>query len=351
MQFTAEQIAQMIQATIEGNPQTVVHGFGKIEDAKEGELSFLSNPKYEAFLYTTEASLVIVNADLALKHPVKATLLRVNDAYAAFAILLNAYAQLRVSHLKGIEDGAFIHSDAQIGENVYIARFAYISAGAVIGDNAIVYPGVFVGEKAKIGKNSVLNANVSVYHDCVIGDNAIVHSGAVIGSDGFGFAPNPDGTFAKIPQIGIVHIGNNVEIGANACIDRSTMGATVIKDGAKIDNLVQIAHNVEIGENTALAALSGVSGSTKLGKNVIMGGQSGTVGHIHIADFTKVNAQSGVTKSITKPGTSVTGSPAYDYIPMIKAQAAARDLPEMEKRLKSLETELAKLKESLAQQG
>lgn len=349
MQFTAEQIAQMINAIVEGNPQATVSGFGKIEDAKEGELSFLSNPKYEEFLYTTHASLVIVNEDLELKQPVKTTLLRVADAYGAFALLLNAYSQLRTSHLKGIEEGSFIHPNATVGSNVYIARFAYISAGAVIGDNTIIYPGVFIGENAKVGKSSILNANVSLYHDCVVGDNAIIHAGAVIGSDGFGFAPNPDGTYTKIPQIGIVVIGNNVEIGANTTIDRSTMGATIIKDGAKIDNLVQIAHNVEIGENTALAALSGVSGSTKLGKNVILGGQAGTVGHIHIADFTKINAQSGVTKSITTPGTSVTGTPAYDYIPMIKAQATARTLPEMEKRLKTLETELAQLKKQLSQ--
>lgn len=348
MQFTAGQIAQMINATVEGNAETVVSGFGKIEEAKEGDLSFLSNPKYEDYLYTTQASLVIVNASLELKHPITATLLRVEDAYGAFAILLNAYAQMRTSHLKGIEEGAFIHPDAKIGDNVYIARFAYISAGAVIGDNTVIHPGVFVGEKAKVGKGSVINANVSIYHECVIGDNAIIHAGAVIGSDGFGFAPNPDGTFSKIPQIGIVLIGNNVEIGANTTIDRSTMGATIIKDGAKLDNLVQVAHNVEIGENTALAALSGVSGSTKLGKNVILGGQAGTVGHITIADFTKINAQSGVTKSITQPGTSVTGSPAFDYVPMIKAQATARNLPEMEKRLKTLEAELAKLKESLS---
>ncbi|PZP50542.1 MAG: UDP-3-O-(3-hydroxymyristoyl)glucosamine N-acyltransferase [Pseudopedobacter saltans] len=348
MQFTAEQIAQIIGARVEGNPQTVVSGFGKIEEAKEGELSFLSNPKYEDFLYTTGASLVIVSEDLVLKQPVTATLLRAKDSYAAFAILLNAYAQMRTSHLKGIEDGAFVHPNAKIGENVYIARFAYISAGATIGDNTVIYPGVFIGEKAKIGTNCVVNSNVSVYHDCIIGNNAIIHAGAVIGSDGFGFAPNPDGTYSKIPQIGIVIVGNNVEIGANTCIDRSTMGATVIKDGVKLDNLVQIAHNAEIGENTALAALSGISGSTKLGKNVIMGGQSGTVGHIHIADFTKVNAQSGVNKSITKPNTSVTGTPAYDYMPMIKAQVTARSLPEMEKRLKTLELELAELKNSLS---
>ncbi|MFT4203223.1 MAG: UDP-3-O-(3-hydroxymyristoyl)glucosamine N-acyltransferase [Chitinophagaceae bacterium] len=347
MQFTATQIAQMIQAKVEGDPQVTVNGFGKIENAKEGELGFLSNPKYEEFLYTTNASLVIVNDSLVLKHPVKATLLRVKDAYGAFAILLDAYAKLRVSHLKGIEEGAFVHPDAKVGNNVYIARFAYISAGAEIGDNTIIYPGVFIGENARIGKDGILNANVSVYHDCIVGDNAIIHAGAVIGSDGFGFAPNPDGTYAKIPQIGIVVIGNNVEIGANTAIDRSTMGATVLHDGVKIDNLVQLAHNVEIGENSVLAALSGISGSTKLGKNVIMGGQSGTAGHLHIADFTKVNAQSGVNKSITKPGTSVTGSPAYDYIPMVKAQVVARYLPEMEKRLKALETELAKLKEGL----
>ncbi len=347
MQFTAEQIAQLINATIEGNSQIVVTGFGKIEEAKEGELSFLSNPKYEDFLYTTGASLVIVNDSLVLKQPVKASLLRVADAYAAFAILLDAYSKLRVSHLKGIEEGSFVHPNAHIGENVYIARFAYISAGAVIGDNAIIYPGVFIGEKAKVGKNSILNANVSLYHDCIIGDNAIVHAGAVIGSDGFGFAPNPDGTYTKVPQIGIVHIGNNVEIGANTTIDRSTMGATIIHDGVKIDNLVQIAHNVEIGKNTAIAALAGISGSTKIGKNVIMGGQSGTAGHIQIADFTKINGQSGVGKSITTPGTSVTGTPAFDYVPMLKAQVIARTLPDMEKRLKALELELAQLKNQL----
>ncbi|QES89771.1 UDP-3-O-(3-hydroxymyristoyl)glucosamine N-acyltransferase [Rhizosphaericola mali] len=344
MQFTASQLAQIIQGVVEGDENVSVQSFGKIEEAKSGQLSFLSNPKYEEYLYSTDASIVIVNSDLVLKDKVKATLVRVSDSYSAFATLLDLYSKLRMSHHVGIEAKASIHSSAKIGKDVFVADFAYISANAEIGDNVKIYPGVFIGENVKIGDGTVINANVSIYHDCIIGKNVILHAGIVIGSDGFGFAPNPDGSYAKIPQIGNVVIEDNVEIGANTTIDRSTIGSTFIRTGVKLDNLIQIAHNVEVGENTVIAAQAGVSGSSKVGKYVMIGGQVGVVGHIRIADFTKINAQSGVTKSITVPKSSVTGTPAYNFSAMVRSQVLMRGLPDMLKRLEELEKEIELLK-------
>lgn len=343
MQFTAAQIAGIINATVEGDADATVSDFGKIEEAKAHQLSFLANPKYEEFLYSTGASVVIVNNDLVLKNPVQATLLRVADAYGAFATLLNVYASMRVQHLVGIEDKAYVAEGATLGENVYIAGFAYISKNAVIGKEAKIFPGVFIGENVQIGEGAIIHANVSVYHDCVVGKNTILHSGVVIGADGFGFAPNPDGSFSKIPQIGNVVIGDHVEIGANTAVDRATIGSTKVHDGTKLDNLIQIAHNVELGNNTVIAAQAGVSGSTKLGRNVMIGGQAGIVGHLHIADFVRINAQSGVTKNIKQPKSAVTGTPAFDYTASLRSQALVRELPQMEKRLKELELKIAQL--------
>jgi UDP-3-O-[3-hydroxymyristoyl] glucosamine N-acyltransferase len=344
MQFTASQLAQMIQGEVEGDENAAVQSFGKIEEAKSGELSFLSNPKYEDYLYSTDASIVIVNSDLELREKVKTTLVRVPDAYRAFATLLDLYSKLRSSHHIGIEEKSSIHASAKIGKDVYIADFAYISANAVIGDNVKIYPCVYIGENVKIGNDTIINANVSIYYDCVIGKNVIIHAGVVIGSDGFGFAPNPDGSYSKIPQIGNVVVEDNVEIGANTAIDRSTMGSTIITKGVKLDNLIQVAHNVEIGENTVIAAQTGISGSSKLGKNLVIGGQVGIVGHLHIADYTKINAQSGVTKSVKEPKSSLTGTPAYDFKPMLKSQILMRNLPDMMKRLEELEKEIELLK-------
>lgn len=344
MQFTAEQVAQLIQGRIEGDAQVLVGDFGKIEEARPGQLAFLANPKYEEFLYQTAASVVIVNEALELKHPVKATLIRVPDAYSAFAALLNFYQQMQTQQLSGRQDPVYVHPDAIVGEKVYLGAFSYVGEKAVIGSNSKIFPQVYIGNEVKIGDNCLIFPGVKIYHRCVIGNNVIIHAGTVIGADGFGFAPQSDGTYAKVPQIGNVVVEDGVEIGANSTIDRATIGSTIIRTGAKIDNLVQIAHNVEVGSNTVIAAQTGISGSTKLGKHVMIGGQAGIVGHISIADGTRINGQSGVSKTIRQPNTAVTGSPAYDYTAALRSQAVYRKLPDLEKRIAELEEQLKALK-------
>lgn len=343
MRFTAAQIALMIDATVDGDANASVSGFGKIEEAKEGELAFLANLKYEEHLYTTGASIVIVNDSLVLKEPVTATLLCVADAYSAFATLLKKYEEIMSQQLTGIQEPAFIAKTAKLGTGVFVAAFAYISDNVTVGNNVKLYSGVVLGNNVIIGDNTVLHAGVKVYHDCIIGNNVTIHAGTVIGSDGFGFAPLTDGTYKKIPQIGNVIIEDYVEIGANTTIDRATMGSTLIKKGVKLDNLIQIAHNVEIGEHTVMAAQVGVSGSAKIGSNVMMGGQAGIAGHISVADGTKINGKSGVATTITTPNTSVTGNPADSYISMKKAEAIYRNLPDLEKRIRELEKKLENL--------
>ncbi len=337
MQFTAAQIAMMISGTVEGNPDTLVSSIGKIEEAREGQLTFLANPKYEDFIYSTSASIIIINASQELKQDVQPTLIRVENAYSAFATLLTKYQEVVAQQLTGIQDPSYIASSAKLGENIYVGAFAFIGEQVVLGNNVKVYPNVYIGNNARIGDNTILHPGVRVYHDCIIGDNVTIHAGTVIGSDGFGFAPQPDGSYKKVPQIGNVVIENNVEIGANATIDRATMGSTLIREGAKLDNLIQIAHNVEVGHNTAIAAQAGVSGSTKIGNNVMIGGQAGIVGHIQIADGARINAQSGVSKSIKVPNSTVTGSPAFDYTSALRSQAITRNLPDLEKRISELE--------------
>ncbi|MFT3682772.1 MAG: UDP-3-O-(3-hydroxymyristoyl)glucosamine N-acyltransferase [Ferruginibacter sp.] len=337
MQFSAAQIAMMLNGRVEGDAAAAVSSFGKIEEATAGQLAFLANPKYEDHLYTTQASVVIINETLELKKPVAAALIRVADAYSAFALLLEKYQQIKTQQLSGIQQPVFIDATAKIGNNVFIGAFAYVSEMVVLGDNAKIFPNVFIGNNVSIGENSIIHPGVKIYHNCVIGKNVVIHAGTVIGSDGFGFAPQPDGSFKKIPQIGNVVIEDDVEIGANTTIDRATIGSTVIKAGAKLDNLLQIAHNVEVGNNSVIAAQAGISGSTKIGKNVMIGGQAGIVGHIQIADGSKINAQSGVSKSIKEPNTAVTGTPAHDYAATLRSQAVARKLPELEKRIIELE--------------
>lgn len=346
MQFTAAQIALIIGGNIEGNADAAVSSFGKIEEAKPGELAFLANPKYEEFLYTTQASIVIINQSLELKQPVSATLLRVPDAYSAFAILLDKYQQIKTDQLSGIQQPVYIDATAKTGEHVFIGAFAYIGEKVIIGNGVKIFPNSYIGNNVIIGENSIIHPGVKIYHDCVIGKNVKIHAGSVIGSDGFGFAPQPDGTFKKVPQIGNVIIEDDVEIGANATIDRATIGSTLIKKGAKLDNLIQVAHNVEVGNNTVIAAQAGVSGSTKIGNNVMIGGQAGIVGHIQIADGAKINAQSGVSKSIKNPNTAVTGSPAFEYTSALRSQAVNRNLPEMERRLTELESIIKSLRQS-----
>lgn len=344
MQFTAKQIAELINGKIEGNPETAVSSFGKLEEATEGQLAFLANPKYEEFLYTTKASIIIINDSLQVEKKLPATLIRVPDAYSSFAVILTAYSEMAKANLTGIQQPSFVASSASLGENVFIGAFAYIGNNVIIGENVKIYPQVYLGDNVIIGANTILFPGVKIHHDCVIGKAVCIHAGCVIGGDGFGYAPQADGSFKKVPQIGNVVVEDNVEIGANTTIDRSTIGSTTIKAGAKLDNLIQIAHNVEVGMNTVIAAQSGVSGSTKIGKNVMIGGQAGIVGHIQIADGSKINAQSGVGKSIKIPNTAVTGSPAYDYGQALRSQILSRNLPELEKRIKKLEQLIEQLK-------
>jgi UDP-3-O-[3-hydroxymyristoyl] glucosamine N-acyltransferase len=336
MTFTASQIALLVNGKIEGDVNASVNSFGKIEEAKTGQLAFLANPKYEDHLYSTQASIIIVNESLQLKQNIGSTLIRVPDAYTAFATLLSKYQEIMNQQMNGIQQPSYIAKTASYGENVFIGAFAYVGENVRIGTNTKIFPGVFIGDNVRIGNGTIIHPGVKIYKDCLIGDRVTIHAGTVIGSDGFGFAPQADGTFKKVPQIGNVIIENEVEIGANTTIDRATIGSTIIKAGAKLDNLIQVAHNVEIGNSTVIAAQAGISGSTKIGKGAMIGGQAGVVGHVQIGDGAKINAQSGVSKSI-EAGKAVTGSPAYDYTAALRSQAISRNLPELEKRVKELE--------------
>jgi UDP-3-O-[3-hydroxymyristoyl] glucosamine N-acyltransferase len=342
MVFPASQIAAIVNGRIEGDPDAAVTSFGKIEEASNGQLAFFANPKYEEFLYTTGASIVLLNDAYELRKPVNATLIRVPDAYSAFAVLLSKYQEIIQQQLTGIQQPSHISASAKMGSSVFVGAFAYIGDNSVIGNNSKIYPGTYIGNNVSIGDNSIIHAGVKIYNDCKLGNHVTVHAGTVIGSDGFGFAPQPDGSFKKVPQIGNVVVEDHVEIGANVTIDRATIGSTLIKSGAKLDNLIQIAHNVEVGHSTVIAAQAGISGSTKLGDGVMIGGQAGIVGHIQLGDGAKVNAQSGVSKSISA-GKAVTGSPAYDYTAALRSQAVIRNLPELEKRIKELEALIKQL--------
>lgn len=342
MEFTAKQIAELIQGRIEGDENATVNTFAKIEEGKKGAISFLSNPKYTHFVYNTESTIVLIDENVELEQPTKATLIRVTNAYECVAKLLQMYDAMKPKKT-GIDSLAFISPKAKIGNNCYIGAFAYIGDGVEIGDNCQIYPHAVIYDNAKLGNNCLIYPNVSIYHDCHLGNNVTLHSGSVIGADGFGFAPTPDG-FDKIPQIGIVTIEDNVEIGANTCIDRSTMGSTYIRKGAKLDNLIQIAHNAEVGENTVMAAQVGVAGSTKVGKWCMFGGQVGMAGHISIADGTQVGAQAGITNTVKKADAPIIGSPAIDAKAYMKAYAVYRRLPEMYQELNALKKEIEQLK-------
>jgi UDP-3-O-[3-hydroxymyristoyl] glucosamine N-acyltransferase len=347
MQFTAQQIALLLNGTVEGDPLVAVNQLAKIEEAGESTLSFLANPKYEQYLYTTNASIVIVNNDLVLSETVKATLIRVENAYSAFSVLLEAYNTIKLDK-SGIEQPCFIHPSAKIGDNVYIGAFAYIGPDVKLGDNSKVYPNTYIGDNVTIGQNTTLFAGVKVYFDCVLGDNVIVHSGAIIGSDGFGFAPTDDGTYKKIAQIGNVILEDNVEVGSNTTIDRATMGSTTVRKGAKLDNLLQIAHNVEIGSNTVIAAQTGISGSTKVGDNCVIGGQVGMVGHINIANGSQIMAKSGINKNIVEEGKKWGGTPFFGpYMENLRVESAASRLPALEKRLIELEKIIAEMQKNV----
>jgi len=347
MQFTAQQIALLVSGTIEGNPDITVTSFGKIEEAVAGQLSFLANPKYQDYLYTTKASLIIVNENLQLQKNITATLVRVKDAYSAFATLLTTYQNLKAQQKKGIETPSHIASSATLGTDVFVGAFAYIGEKVSIGNNSKIFPGAYIAENVSIGNNTTIHAGVKIYEDCIIGNDVVIHAGTVIGSDGFGFAPQPDGSYQKVPQIGNVIIEDQVEIGANTTIDRATMGSTIIKKGVKLDNLIQIAHNVEIGSQTVIAAQTGISGSTKLGQKIMIGGQAGIAGHLTIANGVKIAGGAGVTKNLDGEGKSYAGFPAEDAKQSLKAQVYTRQLPELEKRVKELE----KLVTQLLQNG
>jgi len=332
MQITAQEISVYLNGTLEGNPKAVIQRPARIEEAQTGDICFLASPKYHPFAYTTQASVLLV--------------VRVDDVYSCVSLLLEKFGQ-SIQQTSGIDGQAYAHPSAQLAANVSVGAFSYISEGVKIGEHTIIYPQVYVGKNVTIGKNVTLHPGVRIYRDCVIGDNCIVHANVVIGSDGFGFAPQEDGTYKKIPQIGNVVLGNGVEVGSNTVIDRATMGSTHIKDGAKLDNLIQIAHNVEIGENTVIAAQAGIAGSTKMGKNCMIGGQAGFVGHITVADGSKVQAQSGVSRSLKKPGAAWHGSPAFNYSDFMRSQVVFKNLPDLAKKVHELEKIIEEMKKSL----
>ena len=344
MEFSAKQIAAYIQGEIVGDENATVHTFAKIEEGIPGAISFLSNPKYTPYIYESKASIILVNKDFVPEHDIKATLIKVDNAYESLAELLTLYEQSKPK-LTGIDSLAYIAPTAKVGQNVYIGPFAYIGDYAEIGDNTAVHPHATVSAGAKVGSDCILYPNVTVYHDCRVGNRCILHAGCVIGADGFGFAPTPEG-YEKIPQIGITILEDDVEIGANTCVDRATMGATIVHRGVKLDNLVQIAHNDEIGSHTVMAAQVGIAGSTKVGEWCMFGGQVGIAGHIHIGNKVDLGAQSGVPGNL-KDGSRLIGTPPMELKPYFKAQAVFRKLPDMYFELNALRKELNELKQQL----
>lgn len=345
MKFTAGQIAEYLGGTVEGNPESEVQTFAKIEEGQEGAISFLANPKYTHYIYNTASSIVLVNRDFEAEQEVKATLVRVDNAYEAIAKLLTLYESMTQKR-QGIHPLAFVSDKAVIGDKCYIGPFAYIGDNAKVGDGTQIYPHAVIEEGAQVGVDCLIYPNVSIYHGCRIGNRCIIHSGAVIGADGFGFAPAADG-YEKIPQIGIVTIEDDVEIGANACIDRSTMGTTMVHRGVKIDNLVQLAHNVEVGRNTVMAAQSGVAGSTKVGEWCMLAGQVGIAGHLQIGDRCVFGAQTGVSRSFPKAGGAYMGTPAMEHRKYARMTAYTRNLGELNDEVKALHDEIAALKAKL----
>ncbi len=338
MEFSAKQIAQIIDGIVEGDENILVSNLSKIEEGTIGTLSFLANPAYTNYIYSTNASIVIVNKSFVLENPVKSscTLIRVENAYESFAKLLELYNQINTEK-EGVEQPSFVSSNATIGENCYVGAFAYIGQNVSIGNHVKIYPHVYIGDNCKIGNNTTLFSGVKIYHDCLIGNNCTIHASTVVGSDGFGFAPNNEGhVFTKVPQIGNVIIEDDVEIGSNSSIDRATLGSTILRKGVKLDNLVQIAHNVEIGENTVIAGLSGIAGSTKVGKNCMIGAQVGVAGHLRIANGVKIAGQSGIGSSIDKEGEILQGSPAFNIGEFKRSYVLFRGLPKLNDKVSDL---------------
>ncbi|MBI1769263.1 MAG: UDP-3-O-(3-hydroxymyristoyl)glucosamine N-acyltransferase [Bacteroidetes bacterium] len=345
MEFTVNQIAAMLRGEVQGNGNEKINMLGKIQDAKKGQIAFLANPKYEQFIYTTQASAVIVKKDFQARKEISATLILVDDAYSSFTLLLEEYHRAISFQKSGIEEPSFIGKDSSVGKNIYRGAFSYIGSKVKIGDNVKIYPHVFVGDNVVIGNNTILHPNVKLYADTKIGSNCVIHSGTVIGSDGFGFAPQEDGSYKTIPQLGNVIIEDNVAIGANTVIDCATLfgDSTIIRQGVKLDNLIQVAHNVEIGKNTVIAAQSGISGSSKVGENNMIGGQVGIAGHLVIANNTGIGAQAGIGKSIKEEGQRIIGSPAFDVKEYFKAYAVFKRLPDLNDRLRELEKKVKEL--------
>lgn len=343
MQFTAKDIAALLGGRLEGDPMQVVTNIAKIEDANPSSLSFIGHPKYEQFAHTANAGILLVSESLPVSNQLIGAVIRVADPYAAFTHLLDLYQQmLAQSDKKGIQQPSHIGEGSSYGEHFFLGAFAYVGDRVSIGKGVKIYPGSYIGDGVQIGDNTVIHAGVRVYEGCSLGKDCIVHSGSVIGSDGFGFAPLADGSYKKIPQLGIVEVGNNVEIGANTVVDRATLGSTILRDGVKLDNLIHIAHNVEVGSNTVMAAQTGISGSTRIGSGAMIGGQVGIVGHIRIADGVRINAQSGVSKSIEERGRTVTGSPAADFREHYKGLAYLKRIPELLRRIEALEKDARK---------
>jgi len=346
MEFTAKIIAQFLNGVIEGNPDVTVNNVSGIEKGKEGTIAFLANPKYAKYLYTTNASIVLINKDFDVEKKVNCTLIKVEDAYQALASLLELYEQQKPVK-NGIHEMAVIEKSATIGKDVYIGPFAYIGENSVVKDNAKIYPHVYVGDESTIGNRTVIYSGVKIYHDCYIGAECIIHAGTIIGSDGFGFAPKSSKDYKKIPQVGNVILEDDVEIGANCSIDRASMCSTIIRKGVKLDNLIQIAHNVEIGENTVMAAQTGISGSTKLGSECMLGGQVGLIGHIYIADGVKIGAQAGLLASVKDKGKVLLGSPAFGFTDYQRSYVYFRKLPALNAEIDALRKAVNELKERI----
>jgi UDP-3-O-[3-hydroxymyristoyl] glucosamine N-acyltransferase len=339
MEFSVEQIATIISGTVEGNAELMVNTFGKIQDAGQGALSFLANDKYEQYLYSSKATAIIVSKDLILAQPVKPALIRVSDPYASFSTLLEFYEKSLQSQKTGIEEPSFIHEKSQLGDDCYIGAFAYVGANCQIGNNVKIYPHAYIGDNCSVADNSIIYSGAKLYDGTKVGNGCIIHSGAVLGSDGFGWAPQDDSTYKAIPQLGHVELEDNVSIGANTTIDCATFpnSATKIKEGTKIDNLIMVAHNVVIGKHTVIAAQTGISGSTEIGDNCIIAGQVGIVGHLQIANKSILAAQAGISKSVKKEGETLFGSPAFDIKGYLSSYAVFKKLPEINRRLSKLE--------------
>ncbi len=335
MKFTAEKIASILEGEVDGDSNVEVTNLSKIEEGKKGTLSFLSNPKYTPFIYTTNASIVIVNKDFTPESEIKSTLIRVDDSYKSFSKLLEYYNQYKLS-ITGIESPISVHESSSYGSDCYIGAFTYIGKHVKIGNNVKIYPNTFIGDNTTIGDNTVIFSGVKIYSETIVGSNCFINSGAIVGADGFGFAPNENGEYSKIPQIGNVIIEDHVDIGAGTTIDRATLGSTIIRKGVKLDNQIQIAHNVDVGENTVIAAQTGIAGSTKIGKNCQIGGQVGIVGHITIGNNVKVQAQSGIGRSI-KDNEVIQGSPAIGYGDYNKSYVHFKNLPKIVKKINDIE--------------